>query len=86
VRVNAVAPGLIETAMSAGVRADTQLGALIDAFPVPVGRGGTAGEVAALVAFLLGPDSSYITGSFLVIDGGTEALRRPDDWPAVWRP
>jgi NAD(P)-dependent dehydrogenase (short-subunit alcohol dehydrogenase family) len=86
VRVNAIAPGLIETAMTRQVRQDPEIGGLIDAFPVPAGRAGTADEVAALAAFLLGPDSTYLVGSFLVIDGGTEALLRPDDWPARWTP
>ena len=84
VRVNAVAPGLIQTAMTDSVRQDPTLGSLIDAFPVPAGRPGTAQEVAALTAFLLSPEASYLFGSFIVIDGGTEALLRPDDWPARW--
>jgi NAD(P)-dependent dehydrogenase (short-subunit alcohol dehydrogenase family) len=84
VRVNAVAPGLIETAMTASVRRDPSLGELIDAFPVPAGRPGTAEEVAALTAFLLSPEAAYLVGSFVVIDGGTEALLRPDAWPARW--
>lgn len=84
VRVNAVAPGLIQTAMTDAVRQDPTLGNLIDAFPVPAGRPGTAQEVAALTAFLLSPEAAYLVGSFIVIDGGTEALLRPDDWPARW--
>jgi hypothetical protein len=50
-----------------------------------MGRGGTAEEVAALVVFLL-TAGSFFCGSFLVCDGGTEALLRPDDWPARWEP
>ena len=84
IRVNAVAPGLIQTAMTDSVREDPTLGSLIDAFPVPAGRPGTAQEVAALTAFLLSAEASYLVGSFIVIDGGTEALLRPDDWPARW--
>ena len=85
VRVNAVAPGLIQTAMTDSVRQDPALGSLIDAFPIPAGRPGTAEEVAALTAFLLSPEAGYLVGSFLVIDGGTEAMLRPDDWPALWK-
>lgn len=85
VRVNAVAPGLIQTAMTDSVRQDPALGSLIEAFPIPAGRPGTAEEVAALTAFLLSPEAGYLVGSFLVIDGGTEAMLRPDDWPALWK-
>ena len=72
--------------MTDAVRADPTLGPLIDQFPMPVGRPGQPDEIAALVAFLLGPDARFFCGSTLLIDGGTEALLRPDDWPEPWRP
>ena len=58
IRLNAVAPGLIETPFVAQTRSDPVLGPLIGAFPLPLGRGGTAEEIAALVSFLLGPQAS----------------------------
>jgi len=86
VRLNAIAPGLIETPFVEETRADPVLGGLIDQFPLPFGRGGRAEEIARLTAFLLSDAATFFCGAFLVCDGGTEALLRPDDWPARWNP
>jgi NAD(P)-dependent dehydrogenase (short-subunit alcohol dehydrogenase family) len=84
IRLNAVAPGLVETPFVTETRNDPLLGQLIGGFPLPLGRGGTADEVAAFVVFLLTGGGTFFCGSFLVCDGGTEALLRPDDWPQLW--
>lgn len=84
IRLNAIAPGLIETPFVDETRSDPVLGGLIDKFPLPLGRGGRAEEIARLTAFLLSEAASFFCGAFLVCDGGTEALLRPDDWPARW--
>ncbi|MEN8159661.1 MAG: SDR family oxidoreductase [Myxococcota bacterium] len=81
INLNAVAPGKTETAMIAEGRADPVIGQHIDAFPVPVGRSGRPEEIAALMAFLLGPEARFIVGSVIFADGGTDAQARPDDWP-----
>lgn len=78
VRVNAICPGAIDTAMSnpALLDPDADLStsdAALDAYYrklVPMGRIGRPEEVAALALFLTGEDSSYITGQPFVIDGG----------------
>jgi NAD(P)-dependent dehydrogenase (short-subunit alcohol dehydrogenase family) len=84
ITLNAVAPGAVETPMLDATRADPTIGQFVDEFPVPVGRKGTASELAAFVAFLLGPDARFFCGSVVVVDGGTDALLRADDMPVPW--
>ena len=81
INLNAVAPGKTATAMIEEGRADPVIGPHIDAFPLPIGRDGQPEEIAALLAFLLGPDARFFVGSLIFCDGGTDALTRPDDWP-----
>ncbi|QPM91504.1 SDR family NAD(P)-dependent oxidoreductase [Pseudooceanicola algae] len=73
IRVNAVGPGSIDTAMMAAVNSNPA--AMDTAMSrTPLKRMGTAREVAEAVAFLAGPKSSYITGETLYIDGGRQGL------------
>lgn len=67
ITVNAVAPGFIETDMTAELSEDLMKRA-IDA--IPLGRQGKAADVAKAVAFLASDDAEYITGQVLVVDGG----------------
>lgn len=84
IRLNAIAPGKIATNMIAEGMADPDMRPLLEAFTVPIGRDGRPEELAALVDFLLGPDSTFFCGSIVFCDGGTEAQLRPDDWPSPW--
>ncbi len=66
ITLNAVAPGWIDTEMTAGVSRD-----LLEA--VPARRAGTPEEVAACVRFLVSAQASYVTGAVLTVDGGLAA-------------
>jgi 3-oxoacyl-[acyl-carrier protein] reductase len=67
VTVNAVAPGFIETDMSEAVR--NKAGDLIKKL-IPMRRVGRPEDVARVVVFLAGPDSAYLTGQVITVDGG----------------
>ncbi len=69
VRVNAVAPGTVETELTLGLATSEELAAL-GRERVPLGRLGTSEEIAAAVAFLSSPAAAYVTGHVLVVDGG----------------
>lgn len=80
IRVNAVAPGFVATAMTDKVTADPVLGSFAKSYPTALGRPGRPEEVAAVIAFLLSDEASLMIGSVVFADGGTDALlhaRRP---------
>jgi NAD(P)-dependent dehydrogenase (short-subunit alcohol dehydrogenase family) len=79
IRVNAYAPGLILTDMTASV-VKTGRPTMID--QIALRRFGRPEEVAAPLAFLVSPRASYITGAVLEISGGKLAVQRPE---AAWR-
>ncbi len=70
ITVNAVAPGFIATEMTTSL-GETMIQSALSA--IPKGRMGTADEVASAIAFLVLPESGYITGHVLHVDGGLAA-------------
>jgi 3-oxoacyl-[acyl-carrier protein] reductase len=73
IRCNAIAPGVIATALNDRILAEAEdpdsLRASWDAL-CPIGRWGTADDVARLALYLIGPESGFLTGQVLTIDGG----------------
>ena len=70
IRVNCVAPGLVDTEMVAGLDADVKKAMIRE---IPIRRMITPDEVAAAICFLIGDDASGITGQVVVVDGGASA-------------
>lgn len=70
VRVNAIAPGYLRTEMSHGLD-EAQLSQI--ARRTPVGRLGEPDDISSAIRFLIGPDSGFMTGQVMVLDGGLTA-------------
>lgn len=69
IRVNAVGPGATVTPINRAWIDDPQKRRLVESH-IPMGRAGTADEMAAAAAFLCSDDAAYITGQTLFVDGG----------------
>jgi 3-oxoacyl-[acyl-carrier protein] reductase len=78
ITANAIAPGFIETAMTAATaeRIGTNIDAMREgvASRVPVRRGGLPADIANAVRFFAGEEAGYVTGQVLYVDGGSELL------------
>ena len=83
VRVNSIQPGIVATELMAPI---IDGGALLDDYlpQIPLGRVGEPHEIAEMVRFLIGPESSWITGQAFAVDGG-QNLRRGADYGALLR-
>ena len=82
--LNAIAPGATLTPLlQAGLDSD-EFGPMIKAFPVPTGGFGTPQQIAAWIGHMMGEDADFLCGSVIFVDGGTDALVRPDSWPDTY--
>ncbi len=75
-RVNCVAPGLVDTPLAARITGSPTARAASERLH-PLGRIGRSDEIAAAIAWLLGPDATWMTGQSLALDGGLSRVRRP---------
>ncbi|HWW52658.1 MAG TPA: SDR family oxidoreductase [Acidimicrobiales bacterium] len=88
VRVNAVRPGLVDTEMVSSI---TSTPAVLEDYldQMPIRRVGTVDDIAAAVRYLVGPESSWVTGQCFGVDGGHALRRGPDYTPfaePLWGP
>ena len=82
VRMNAIAPGYTETGMTASGKSDPRFSDALQQFvdSIPIGRPGMPEDQADAVLFLLGDKAGFISGSVLFVDGGHDAVFRPDSY------
>ena len=80
VRLNAIAPGMTETPMLQGVRDNPDLKGALEAIPVPLNRTANVDEIANIILMMVSETFTYMHGSVLYVDGGTDAVVRPDQF------
>jgi NAD(P)-dependent dehydrogenase (short-subunit alcohol dehydrogenase family) len=78
VRLNAVAPGTTRTPLLEAGLSEPGAGHAIRSFPVPLGRWAEPEEIATVIAFLLGPEAAFVHGAVWYVDGGSDAMTRPE--------
>ena len=77
IRLNVIAPGAVETPLHDASRNDPRFGQAVRDFVAPLGRNGHPGEIAELIAFLQSERAAFIHGGVIYIDGGMDAMVRP---------
>lgn len=82
IRMNAIGPGYTKTPLSAAVEDNPTYGEAIKQFiaSIPIGRPGLPQDMADAASFLLGDKAGFICGAMLFVDGGHDAMLRPDEF------
>jgi NAD(P)-dependent dehydrogenase (short-subunit alcohol dehydrogenase family) len=82
VRLNAIAPGITRTPLSERVMSDPVLGDAMKQFADTVPWGGTAqpADIASVMRFMLGEEAGFVCGAVFFVDGGSDAMLRPDQF------
>lgn len=77
VRLNTVAPGVVETPLLQAGLDDPRYGKAIRDFVAPIGRSAKPQEIASMIAYLLSSQAGFVHGAQFFIDGGVDAMMRP---------
>jgi NAD(P)-dependent dehydrogenase (short-subunit alcohol dehydrogenase family) len=80
IRVNIMSPGITVTPMTEIAMANPEIAALMNENPAPIARWGQPPDIAEVARWLLSESSGYVVGSVLIVDGGIDALARPDNY------
>ena len=81
IRLNAICPGAIMTPLLKNSIKDPIFGPAVEQLPIPVGDFGSPELIAKWIAMMLSPAADFMCGSLVYVDGGSDALIRPNDWP-----
>ncbi|MCF8570995.1 SDR family oxidoreductase [Gordonia sp. HY002] len=80
IRVNVIAPGPVMTPLLRS-QLSSSTASQVRSFPVPIREFGTPEQLAEWVMTMLSPAADFMVGAVVTVDGGTEALLRPNSWP-----
>lgn len=84
IRLNALAPGPVHTPLLQAGMDDPVQGEMIKGLPMPAGEFATAEQMAQWMEILLSDAADYMIGSVVWVDGGLDAMIRPDAWPVSY--
>ncbi len=81
ITLNVLAPGPVQTPLYQKGKDDQDFGPLLEGFPIPTGAPATPELMADWIVFMLSPAARFACGSVIFVDGGADAMIRPDSWP-----
>lgn len=78
IRVNVIAPGAVDTPLLKAAMDDPRFGEATRKFVAPLGRNSGPEEIANVATFLQSDQASFVNGTVVFVDGGMDAMTRPD--------